>query len=64
MSTAGLTSRTATRRSASGYGRGFRRTPLTMLKIAVLAPMPIVIVTTVMTVNIGERSRVRITYRS
>ena len=29
-----------TRRSGAGYGNGFRMTPLTTLKIAVLAPIP------------------------
>jgi len=29
-----------TRRSGDGYGRGLRMTPLTTLKIAVLAPIP------------------------
>src|SRR4051812_20214792 len=36
-----LPGHTATRRSGCPNGSGRRRTPLTMLKIAVLAPMPI-----------------------
>ncbi len=34
-------------RSGGGYGSGFRMTPLTTLKIAVLAPMPSASVRTV-----------------
>ena len=35
------------RREGSGYGSGFRMTPLTTLKIAVFAPIPSASVSTV-----------------
>src|SRR5262249_9381562 len=40
-----------TRRFASWYGRGFKRTALTTLKIAVLAPMPSASMRTTTAVN-------------
>jgi len=46
---------------ASGYGSGFNRTPLTTLKTALLVPTPMAMVSTVTTVNIGERIRRRTT---
>ena len=52
-------SQMATRRSESGYGRGFSKTPFRTLKIAVLAPIPMARVMRVMTANIGERARRR-----
>jgi len=52
---------TPIRAPASGYGSGFNRTPLTTLKTALLAPTPMAMVSTVTTVNIGERIRRRTT---
>ena len=49
---------TATR-SASGYGSGRISTALTTLKIAVLAPMPSMIVRIAMIVKAGRRASVR-----
>jgi hypothetical protein len=46
---------TITRRSGSGYGSGRSSTPLTMLKMAVVAPMPIASVATTAMVNPGLR---------
>ena len=46
-------------RSESGNGNGLSRTPLTTLKIAVVAPMPIASVSTVVSVNPGAFSRRR-----
>src|SRR5437762_11687494 len=42
-----------TRRSESGYGRGFSKTPLTRLNIAVFAPMPSASVCTATAVKPG-----------
>ena len=49
--------------SAFGYGSGRRSTPLTTLKIAVLAPMPSASVRTVSAANPGWRLRPRRAYR-
>ena len=43
----------ATRRSGSAYGRGFNSTPLTTLKMALLAPIPRASVSTATSVNAG-----------
>src|SRR3954454_10666558 len=55
----GAECQTPTRRSASGYGRGLTRTPLTTLKIAVLAPIPSPSVRTATTEKSGARNRRR-----
>jgi hypothetical protein len=49
----------ATRLSGSAYGNGFSNTPLTTLKMAVLAPMPSARVTTATAANPGLRQRRR-----
>src|SRR5580658_3285145 len=51
--TPGATCQTPANCCASGYGRGLISTPLTTLKIAVLAPMPSASVTRATEVNIG-----------
>jgi hypothetical protein len=50
---------TSTNRSDSGYGNGFSKTPSMTLKIALFAPTPMPIVTSVTTANIGERASLR-----
>ena len=50
-------------RPGSGYGSGFSRTPFTTLKTALFAPTPMAIVSSVTTVNIGERISRRTTCR-
>lgn len=50
----GDTSHTETTRSASGYGKGLSKMPCTALNIAVTAPRPMAIVTTVTTAKIGS----------
>jgi hypothetical protein len=57
MSTPGAVCQRPTRRSGSGNGSDLRRTPLTMVKMAVLAPMPRASVSTVAAANIGVRAR-------
>jgi hypothetical protein len=47
------------RRSGSRYGNGFRRTPLTMLKIAVLEPTPRATMVSVTNVKAGRPRKVR-----
>ena len=49
----------AIKRSDSGNGSGLIRMPLTTVKIAVVAPMPIASVNTVVNVNPGDRSSCR-----
>ena len=46
-------------RSGCGYSRGRRMTPLTIEKIAVLAPMPSASVSTATAVKPGERPSIR-----
>ena len=48
----------------SGNGSGFRRTVLTTLKMAVLAPIPSASVSRVASVNIGVRARRRAAWRT
>ena len=50
--------------SGSSKGRGFSKTPLTTVKIAVLAPMPSASVSTETAVNKGVRASLRNTYLS
>ena len=52
-----------TTRLSSRKGSGRSSTPLTMLKMAVLAEMPSAIVSTAIAVNPGAFSSVRIEYR-
>jgi hypothetical protein len=49
-------------RSGSGYGSGLRRSALTTLKIAVVAPMPIASDSTMTKVKPGVRRKVRSAY--
>ena len=51
----GFTSHSTTTCSGSSYGRGFSRTVLMTLKIAVFAPMPSVSVSNAISVNVGWR---------
>ena len=46
-------------RSGLGYGKGFSRTPLTTLKIAVLAPIPMASDAMMMKVETGLRRSMR-----
>ena len=55
--------RIATSRSASGYGRGLSSTSLTMVKIAVFAPMPIASVASTAVVTPGVRRSERMPNR-
>jgi hypothetical protein len=48
-----------TRRSGSWYGSGLSRTPRTIVKIAVFAPMPRVRATIARSVKAGLRANVR-----
>ena len=51
-------------RSGSGYGSGFRRTPSTKLKMALLAPMPSASVRMATTAKPGAFKRPRMPYRT
>ena len=64
MLTPGAVCHSPTSRSGSGKGSGFSRTPLTTLKMAVLAPMPSASVTSVARVKAGVRSRRRAACRT
>src|ERR1700743_3878694 len=55
----GAVCHTPTNDSGCGYGNGFRSTPSTTLKTAVLAPMPAVNVKSVTMVNAGVRQSLR-----
>ena len=55
---------TPTSVSGSSKGRGFSKTPLTTLKMAVLPPMPSASVSTETAVNKGVRASLRNTYLS
>ena len=55
---------TLSTRSGSGYGRGLSSTPLTTLKIAVLAPMPNARVSTIVTANPGRFNNILTEYRT
>jgi hypothetical protein len=50
-------------RSGSGYGRGFNSSPLTTLKRAVFAPIPIASERMAATIGPGVRDSVRIAKR-
>src|SRR5215471_17969811 len=53
----------ATRRDASANGNGFNSTPLTMLKMAVLAPMPSASTMTISALKPGDLRRSRSAWR-
>src|ERR1041385_6241095 len=60
----GAESQTATNSSGWGYGKGFRRIPLTTLKMAVFAPMPTANVRVATALNRGARPKLRRTCQS
>src|SRR5215470_20199700 len=60
----GAVIQTAASSSGCGYGKGFRRIPLTTLKIAVFAPIPTANVRRATAVNRGARPRLRRTCQS
>ena len=59
-----ITELTATRRSGSGYASGRSITPFTMLKMAVLAPMPSANVRHATMLKTGDRASERAEYRT